>query len=596
MRASVEPNETPDADDTPRWLESLASGQCTPDEFLREVISREQRDPELMWEVLSLLDQYFRRKRITHDVFVSVKARLHKHSLGVAASSAPPVGAAARQSESQIIVPLDVAPRSGRLEPTLKAAPTASPPAPQPPLKQIPVKAAPVDGFPGVRLCVGCLIRERFRVVSLLRQDAQSTLIEAVDEHGTGGPNGRQRVAIEVFSAGRSQDPTLLHHLHQLQALSHPCIERIFDVDEQGGEVFVTREWQTGSSLEQMMGLSGGARLSVPAALGILRWLASALSYAHSHGIFHGDVRAGTVFVTELGEVRLRGFEVRGREWQGNAAADRLAFAWLAYELLSGRCAPHDGAQARDSLSRPPGLTREQWKVLRDTLVGRESRKGGNVLAAFAGAEDFGANRFSLLHAFAPGPQRSSLRPLLAASVVVAVLGVVGYLIADPDELVTPRTEAIQQTPAAQPVAASKISPARPQVAASQAGTEPVFERARIDIPSTSTEVDDDQPFARIWVRRRDKMTGPVSFRWWTETGSAQNNEDFLGIEPRTETIADGARGIELHVPLLANPARQQPRTFFVKIDQPGHGATLGAHTLMQVTINPAQQPPLAAN
>jgi hypothetical protein len=64
-------------------------------------------------------------------------------------------------------------------------------------------------------------------------------------------------------------------------------------------------------------------------------------------------------------------------------------------------------------------------------------------------------------------------------------------------------------------------------------------------------------------------------------------NRDFLRIEPRTEIIPAGDRGMELRVPLLTDPTRVQPRTFYVKIDAPGSGATLGASTLTQVTIVP---------
>jgi hypothetical protein len=111
--------------------------------------------------------------------------------------------------------------------------------------------------------------------------------------------------------------------------------------------------------------------------------------------------------------------------------------------------------------------------------------------------------------------------------------------------------------------------------------------RALIDLPDATATVAGDQPVAKIWVRRRGGLTGEVSFLWWTESGSARVDQDFRAITPRMATIDSGASGVELLVPVVANPSRQRPRTFYVKIDEPGSGATLGDQTLMQVSIVP---------
>jgi hypothetical protein len=98
-----------------------------------------------------------------------------------------------------------------------------------------------------------------------------------------------------------------------------------------------------------------------------------------------------------------------------------------------------------------------------------------------------------------------------------------------------------------------------------------------------------DQPVARIWVRRQGELRGAVTFLWWTESGSARADQDFREISPRTARIADGAKGVELLVPLVPDASRQETRTFYVKIDQVSRGATLGTRTLVQVSIVPPQ-------
>jgi hypothetical protein len=103
--------------------------------------------------------------------------------------------------------------------------------------------------------------------------------------------------------------------------------------------------------------------------------------------------------------------------------------------------------------------------------------------------------------------------------------------------------------------------------------------------------VDTSEPVARIWVTRRGSLGREVRFRWWTETGTAQVDRDFRAIEPRVAVIPEGSRGVELLVPLMPDPARREPRTFYVKIDEPNAGVDLGTRTLMQVAIVPPGYP-----
>ncbi len=58
------------------WLDALASGDCTPEAFIGAMRAQLQKNTDEGWEVLSLLDQYYRRGRIKAEVFQAVKRRL----------------------------------------------------------------------------------------------------------------------------------------------------------------------------------------------------------------------------------------------------------------------------------------------------------------------------------------------------------------------------------------------------------------------------------------------------------------------------------------------------------------------------------------
>ena len=47
------------------WLDAVGEETCSQDEFLQQVQRMTAADPDVPFEVLSLLDQYFRRERIS---------------------------------------------------------------------------------------------------------------------------------------------------------------------------------------------------------------------------------------------------------------------------------------------------------------------------------------------------------------------------------------------------------------------------------------------------------------------------------------------------------------------------------------------------
>jgi serine/threonine protein kinase len=182
---------------------------------------------------------------------------------------------------------------------------------------------------------------------------------------------------------------------------------------------------------------------------------------------------------------------------------------------------------------------------------------------------------------------------------------------ASPQEQATPpaRSSASQATPPAHsaPVpptvrAAATATPtpppstpatARTQLAASsrsagavEAGALP---RSRIELAADTIDVPLTDPAARIIVRRRGSLQGDATFTWWTESGTAKPGQDFIAVSPHPEVIEDGKNSVSLFIPVVGDATRQQPKSFYVVINDPGPGVTLGARTLSMVTIPPSQ-------
>lgn len=553
-----------ETDELQIWMESLASGEWTADDFLREVVKLEKHDSGLPWDVLTMLEQYFHRELISHELFICVRARLQKH-----------------------------------LEAGDKPARAAEP--------LVEVQEDPVPGT----LRAGDVIRGRYRVTEILDKNAWGTMVEAVDEHRVDVPEVRTRVAVYVYDVLRSGEAELLQRIYGLQSVSHPSIQNVFDVDEHQGQLVVTLEWLSGITVHQLLNLNGGQRLSPAAARTIVQAVAGALSYAHLHDVYHGSIDTRSIVVTENGAIKVRGF-LQGLHWETDPKVDRLGFANLAYKLLGGGPLPesHLGPRARKAaLRQPPGLSRRQWEVLSNALLGRDSP---SLLSEFSGEGDVAASRHTITNALRAEPVRRQT-PWLAAGAVAVTLAAVGFVLLGPmtvgtsqaSTAMSPGTVVAQKAPVLQTVSSSQPArvaqpPAAPTaqmaeqppvafVSVAPRRPSPVAPRpARIELQASTVETPSGEPFARVQVRRRDNLQAPVSFKWWTETGSAQANRDFLGIEPRLEWIPAGAGGVELRVPLLVDPTRTQSRNFYVKIEGAGSSnVVLGSRTLTQVNVPP---------
>jgi hypothetical protein len=64
-------------------LDAFVSGECSPDAFMQELSALCEATPDSAWDVLSLIDQYYRRGKLSADLFRTVRYRIERHVLGV---------------------------------------------------------------------------------------------------------------------------------------------------------------------------------------------------------------------------------------------------------------------------------------------------------------------------------------------------------------------------------------------------------------------------------------------------------------------------------------------------------------------------------
>jgi serine/threonine protein kinase len=141
---------------------------------------------------------------------------------------------------------------------------------------------------------------------------------------------------------------------------------------------------------------------------------------------------------------------------------------------------------------------------------------------------------------------------------------------------------------AAAPTAAAPApaAPALPAASPSHAPNGPAL-RSRIELAADTVDVPFADPAARVVIRRTGNLRGDVSFSWWTESGTAKAGQDFVPVAAHEEHIEDGKSALNLFIPVVGDPNRRQPKSFYVVINEPSGGASLGSRTLTMVTIPP---------
>ena len=133
------------------WLEALVSGSSTAEEFLAAVDDHIHGNGDAAWELLSRLDQYYRRGKIQTDTFLMLKSRIEDSALDgdedVSASLAATVAArlaatASPRSSASSQVTAPVTASQTKVSPDSRAA-APRPAAPRPAANQAAAPQSP---------------------------------------------------------------------------------------------------------------------------------------------------------------------------------------------------------------------------------------------------------------------------------------------------------------------------------------------------------------------------------------------------------------------------------------------------------------------
>jgi tRNA A-37 threonylcarbamoyl transferase component Bud32/tetratricopeptide (TPR) repeat protein len=205
-----------------------------------------------------------------------------------------------------------------------------------------------------------------------------------------------RRVALKILRpelTNAVSGERFLREIRVAAGLQHPSILALYDSGETLDSVYFVMPFVEGETLRER--LEHGSALPVPEAMRILTEIADALTYAHSMGVIHRDVKpenillaGGHAFIGDFGIAHAVGFVPEGRltgegrvvgtapymspeQAAGDATvdgrSDQYSLACVFHEMLSGR-ALFPGRTPQSAMSRrlttpPPRLHRRRRDV-----------------------------------------------------------------------------------------------------------------------------------------------------------------------------------------------------------------------------------------
>lgn len=147
-----------------------------------------------------------------------------------------------------------------------------------------------------------------YRILQLLKEDDLGTIYLVEQDEPP------QRLCLDLYApTGAHKDIGLQFQYlgEQLEALEHPGITRIHETGTantgKGQQHFVVADYIDGISLIESIHRHPPSHED---RITLVRELCDIVMYAHCHGVVHGDLRPGTIFISEDGQIHVIDFGI----------------------------------------------------------------------------------------------------------------------------------------------------------------------------------------------------------------------------------------------------------------------------------------------
>jgi serine/threonine protein kinase len=299
------------------------------------------------------------------------------------------------------------------------------------------------------------VLADRYRIERELGSGGMATVYLARDiKHD-------REVALKVLRSDLSAvigTERFLAEVRITAKLDHPHILTLIDSGEADGILYYVLPYVRGESLRAR--IDREKQLSIDEAVGITKQIASALDYAHSHGVVHRDIKPENILLHE-GEAVLADFGIAlaVKEAGGNRLTetglslgtpqymspeqatgertldkrtDIYSLGAVFYEMIAGE-PPVTGATAQVMIAKLLTERPVKLRVVRDTVAPGMERAADKALAKipadrFSSAGEFArALSAATVEEMKPVDKRSMMPWIIAATAAVAVIAIASW-------------------------------------------------------------------------------------------------------------------------------------------------------------------------
>ena len=147
----------------------------------------------------------------------------------------------------------------------------------------------------------------KYEVSHLLGRGGMGDVYEAKDL-ALERPVAIKRISDQLADMAPKARSMLIQEAKMVASLHHPAIVDIYEILEDGKDVYLVFEYVKGRTAHQLLADRG--RLPPQRVADILRPICKALDFAHGHGLVHRDLKPANIMVTDDGYVKLMDFGI----------------------------------------------------------------------------------------------------------------------------------------------------------------------------------------------------------------------------------------------------------------------------------------------
>ncbi|MBN2295302.1 MAG: serine/threonine protein kinase [Pirellulales bacterium] len=184
------------------------------------------------------------------------------------------------------------------------------------------------------RFAPGTIIAGRYRMLGLLGRGGMGEVYRADDLKLD------QPVALKFLSRDMSHDRSRLERFHNevrlARKVTHPNVNRVYDIGEAGGDTFISMEYVDGQNLGMLLQSVG--RLTGDKAMQVARQLCAGLGAAHDRGVLHLDLKPANIMIDSSGQVCITDFGIASLAKEAKRDGPLTGTpAFMAPELFQGK-------------------------------------------------------------------------------------------------------------------------------------------------------------------------------------------------------------------------------------------------------------------